>query len=133
MYKVLLFVGSIFIIVAVIAGVFTLVSKSDASPAQSTSLVGSWHGDMFDAEVTNGSIEVRWSDKSNLDALYWKGTFVTGTVIGDAEFTSEGDTDMMDNSLLASMDKTKKFTYKDGKLQFLFTVMGAVQVCTLSR
>jgi hypothetical protein len=91
--------------------------------AKQVSYSGTWQstGDLdFGAKIKNNRITVTWKVDEETSGLYWKGSFSSrGQTI-----TSVGDRRAMDDSLLGSSDKTKKFTYENGKLMFKFSIMG---------
>lgn len=86
------------------------------------------------ATISDGEISIDEQDGSNLSGLYWKGTFPVSTILSDGfSVTSAGDTDAMNASLLASLDKTKTFSYKDGDLTFSFSMVGMTTTVHLQR
>ena len=64
----------------------------------------------MEATIANGTIEIDWVTQDSR-SLYWKGTYEAPTKAGDWKWTSQGDTAAMEQSLLASQDTTKDFTY----------------------
>lgn len=117
------------------------VAKKKAAPKPPTKVnfEGSWA--MVNPEpalnmtamISNDTIEIIW-DLDDLTALYWKGSFPTTDQLSSIEkIESVGDVPAMDASLLGSQNKTKTFTYKDGRLAFELTVMGTTRVIELER
>ena len=76
-------------------------------------MIGIVDGDMI--ELLIGSDGTDW--------VYWCGTFEAPTSNGSYTFTSIAD-EVNKRGLLASLDDTKEFTYKDGHLIFEFTMRG---------
>ena len=65
-----------------------------------------------DVNTDGDTIEVNWIG-TDTKSLYWKGTYQAPTKAGDWKWTSQGDTETMAQSLLASQDATKDFTYSE--------------------
>lgn len=98
-----------------------------------SSLSGTWKSDSpsMTAHISNNQIEIDIvSDGSS--ALYWKGT-MPQTASDGSQFVSAGDTKAMDSALLASTLHTKKFTYKDGKLIFQWSILGTTRTVELEQ
>lgn len=92
--------------------------KTEPKP-QPADLTGTWKqtnsnstDSWMEATVTADTIEVYWMG-TDTKSLYWKGTYTAPTEAGDWKWTSQGDTDAMNASLLGSQDPTKDFTYND--------------------
>lgn len=110
--------------------------------ASASSLEGHWRSSattdttetpLMTAEISNNQIEITWRTEDT-SFLYWKGTFpVSKTVSDGSEIVSVGDVEAMDGSLMGSQSKTKNFTYKNGKLVYTLTVLGASRNITLER
>ena len=66
----------------------------------------------MEATISGDTIEVNWIG-TDAKSLYWKGTYQAPTEAGDWKWTSQGDTETMAQSLLASQDATKDFTYSE--------------------
>lgn len=138
MYKKLLIIGAVVLAIAtVLVGV--LSQRSSGDPASSVSLVGTWKGELnnanFVATITAGDISVNWQTEDTV-ALYWQGSFATPEDILSTrpiQIISHGDKAAMQDSLLASRNEIKVFTYKEGKLSFELTVMGVTQTVRLSK
>ena len=69
-------------------------------------------------ELIHGSYHQRRHHRGQLDRHrhqepYWKGTYQAPTKAGDWKWTSQGDTETMAQSLLASQDATKDFAYSE--------------------
>lgn len=88
-------------------------------------------GQEFTAVIHNNAIEVDWLMDAKTSGLYWKGDFETDD--SDGSILSKADRDALSRSLVGSRDKTKIFTYSDGKLQFKFGAMGITKVVTLEK
>lgn len=126
-------------------GVLVQQSKSDAAIEASsnveTSIVtqdalsGFWKSDdpKMKATVTQSTVEIIWED-GDMSGLYWKGTFlVPARLINGSKIMSEGDTDVMSESLLASRDTSKEFTFEKNTLAFKLTTMGVTKTVRLVR
>jgi hypothetical protein len=129
--------GSLLIIAAVITPF--LVNNSVKVTDSPISLVGTWTGESSTtkmvATVSENAIEIMW-ETPDTTALYWKGTFEAPAAVSNTNrlwITSNGDTAAMENSLLASRDPTKRFTYEDGMLSFPLTVMGVTTTIKMTK
>ncbi|MBB5183429.1 hypothetical protein [Catenisphaera adipataccumulans] len=135
MKKFLKFVMS-FALVIGLAACGTNSSTHSASVKKPTDLTGTWQTEMDDdgsymeAEIEDGTITVYFeqeetADQEETEALYWIGTYKAPKKhVTTYSWTSKGDTDQMENALLASQQSTKKFTYKNGQLKFKLSVSG---------
>lgn len=101
------------------------------SISQQVDLTGSWTSDNMSATVTDSTIEILWTGK-DFTGLYWKGTF-TATVDDGARIFSAGDVNIMSESMFASQDTEKEFTYKDNSISFKRTLAGVTQIVRLTR
>lgn len=120
--------------VMALAGALTyfVVSNADASAANSnpTSLIGDWHqtnsnesGAGFTAEISAGGVQINYPTRDGSGGIFWLGTFDgTHNPSGVFEIKSLGDQDAMALDLLASSEKVKPFTYKNGDLSFGFSL-----------
>jgi hypothetical protein len=112
------------------------VPAVEITPSTS-SLNGKWAASLESstmlATVTDDGIEIQWAN-GDTSALYWKGTFPVPANHG-AKFTveSEGDLHAMDESMLASEDLTKTFTYENNTINFSLTVIGVTTKVHLAR
>jgi hypothetical protein len=100
--------------------------------AVATPKTGTWHSTTtphFVAKVANNKIRITLTIDKETTGLYWQGTFNSSA----KTIVSKGDAQAMDESLLGSSDKTKKFTYKDGKLIFAFSAMGISRTVELKQ
>ena len=68
----------------------------------------------MEATISGDTIEVNWIG-TDAKSLYWKGTYQAPTEAGDWKWTSQGDTETMAQSLLASQDATKDFNLQRGR------------------
>ncbi|WEV42503.1 hypothetical protein OZX57_03460 [Bifidobacterium sp. ESL0682] len=124
-------------------------SQSDASKGASSSqtrpatkpanLIGTWKqtnssskDEMMEATVTVDSIEINWV-KPDQKSLYWKGTFTAPTKAGAYSWTSQGDTETMKKSIMASQDATKKFTYDGKQLTYAQSALGTTSTIRMSK
>lgn len=91
-------------------------------------LNGKWTADLNNstmvATISDDGIEIQWAT-GNDSALYWKGTFKVPSSIG-AKFdvVSVADQGAMQESILASQDTMKTFTYEHGKISFILRAVG---------
>lgn len=96
----------------------TETNKEEPKP-QPDDLTGTWKqtnsndpNSYMEATISGDTIEVNWIG-TDTKSLYWKGTYQAPTKAGDWKWTSQGDTETMAQSLLASQDATKDFTYSE--------------------
>lgn len=82
------------------------------------------------ARIHDGVITIQWNN-DEMQGLYWTGTWPY--LAGQDNVTSVGDRTIMDQSLLASQDSTKKFTYKNGDISFKLTIVGVTTTIKLSK
>lgn len=110
-------------IFATILGV-AMVTACSASPDADLNGYWEWQEEdiLFETEVADGEIKT-FLTMDDLRALYWVGSFPTFGVDGE-KIESEGYSDELDGSIFGSMDETKEFTFKDGKLYFEFGIVG---------
>jgi hypothetical protein len=107
------------------------------------SLVGTWHqtkgmpGVTMTAEVSGDGIQIDMK-MDTTHGVFWMGSFDTSDKT-DQSFTviSMPDPDAkkaLKNSLFGdSVEKTKKFTYKDGEITYEFSMMGVESTVHLSK
>lgn len=135
-------------------GIYYAVSNADAAPKKNpavttvntkpVSLVGDWHqtkgmpGVTMRAEISGDGIQVNLHfDRDNVGGIFWMGSFDTSDQRSQSfTVTSLVDPDgqkVLDSSLFATSEHTKKFTYKDGDLSFEFSMMGVESIVHLSR
>ena len=138
--KKLVFIAACVIAAAVlsIAG-YEMFLSGDPRATEPMSFSGPWQAKLNDATlnavITGDGIEIHWIT-SQTDAIYWKGTFpAPPNATRGSVFTivSVGDTATMEQSLLASQDESKAFTFDNGKLSFKMTVMGVTQIVALEQ
>jgi hypothetical protein len=108
---------------------------SSASSTESTTLTGEWSyakdSMAFDAEVAGDMINIYLTlDESR--GLYWAGTFEEAAVDGQI-VASNADTAALEASLYGSQSDTKEFTFRNGQIEFEFTIMGVVTEIGLTR
>ncbi|WP_428886457.1 hypothetical protein AB4915_07925 [Bifidobacterium dentium] len=109
-------------------------SRTEKTPAeQPADLTGTWKqtnsgsdDSWMEAEITTDTITIQFvSDNGDTKSLYWKGTYNAPDKAGDWKWTSQGDTEAMQASLLGSQDATKDFTYtKTNGVSWETTMMG---------
>lgn len=105
--------------------------------SEPASFNGSWTAKINDtslvAIITGEGIEINWT-RDETTALYWKGSFSVPLNAGDTlVITSTGDTETMANSMLASQDAVKVFTYQHGSLDFELRIAGVTQKVHMKR
>lgn len=137
----------LFVLIAggIATGVFINQSKSDATIESNakveTSIItqdalsGFWKSDdpKMKATVTQSTVEIIWED-GDMSGLYWKGTFLApARLVNGSKIVSDGDTDVMSESLLASRDTSKEFTFEKDTLSFKLTLMGVTKTVRLVR
>ena len=112
--------------------------KKNKAP-QPADLTGTWkqtNGSDKDhyqqATVTADSIEINWVSPDTT-SLYWSGSFTPPTTAGDYSWTSQGNKDKMSQSLLASQDDTKDFTYENGEITYKASAMGTTTTVHLKK
>lgn len=134
------------LVAASIALAFTLFhGTSSATTVDPTvgpvDLSGDWHqsksgipGAVMDAHISDGKIRIDVTMSGSTNGLYWLGTFDTGPVIVSTfQDTSVGDTAAMANSMFASQDSSKVFTYTNGVLSFPYSIMGVSTTVEMTR
>jgi hypothetical protein len=90
------------------------------------------------ATVSDGAINIQLrlgpaSDDDPVTGIFWDGTFDT-TQTGDSfNVVSRPDKNVLDMSMLASSETTKKFAYNRGDLSFQFSIMGASTIVHMSK
>lgn len=102
---------------------------------------GNWHqtksgipGAVMDAHISDGKIRIDVTMSGSTNGMYWQGTFDTATeVVKKFSVTSIGDTSAMADSMYASQDSAKTFTYDNGDLSFPYSIMGVSTVVHLTR
>ena len=94
-------------------------TKKEEPQPQPADLTGTWKqtnsndpSSYMEATISGDTIEVNWIG-TDTKSLYWKGTYQAPAAAGDWKWTSQGDTETMAQSLLASQDATKDFTYSE--------------------
>lgn len=116
--------------VAVFAVLFAMILfVPEASEARS--FTGTWKDSsgMFVASVKKDQIVINLK-ADDMTALYWKGTFKPGK---SNIIISKADTEALDASMFGSMDKTKRFVYRNQQLRFHFVIAGINRVVALRR
>ncbi len=105
-------------------------------------LTGNWKQINSDSETSYQSatiegetIEIYWIDEEGeTKSLYWAGTFIAPETT-DEPYTwdSENDKEKTDNSILASGDDTKTFTYQDGQISYEASALGVTKTIRLEK
>lgn len=139
MKKIVAIAGFSFLfVVGIVALIFTVsgannsrVSLNSKAPVN---LSGSWHQSSNDAPVTmtaevdGNHIQILMSSDLAGGILYWDGTFDTqGNSSDSFEVTSTADEKAL------SQATTKKFTYKNGELNYNFSMLGKTYMIRLAR
>jgi hypothetical protein len=106
---------------------------SMCSGAQASSLVGTWKSSEPEmiAHISRHKIAIDFAGDGS-SALYWRGT-VPSSISNGGKFVSKGNIKAMDASLLGSTSKTKRFTYKNGRLSFKFSILGITRTVYLRK
>lgn len=128
--------------IATIAATVTLLTGaaacgSSTASAKPADLTGTWSETSGSkvkqtAVIKGNTITIDWKQDGD-SALYWKGTYTKPSKPGDFTWTSKADTKTMKTALLASRDKTKKFSYKDGRIQYKVSALGSTVDVALER
>lgn len=129
--------------VLIIALSFTGCSNQEAVKEETNEpldLTGNWEQEDMNPDgyqvgyITDDLIEIYWiSDEGNTANLYWSGSYEAPTAeSGDTySWVSKNDTTRTYNSLFASSDDEKQFTYSDGKLSYEVTALGKTSTISL--
>ena len=118
-------------------------NKSEqAEEAKAPDLTGEWKQINSDSEtsyqaatIEGETIEIYWIDEEGeTKSLYWAGTFIAPETT-DEPYTwdSENDKEKTDNSILASGDDTKTFTYQDGQISYEASAIGVTKTIRLEK
>ena len=114
----------------------TVAEKKVEKPAD---LTGTWKQvnpsdkDHYqEATVSGDSIEINWVSPDS-KSLYWSGSYTAPTKSGDFSWTSQGNKDKMQSSILASTDATKEFKYTDGEITYSASAMGTTTTIHLKK
>jgi hypothetical protein len=103
-------------------------------------LVGNWIQDGKKIEddcqagyISGDRIEIYWmSDGGETRSLYWSGTYTPPQeVTKEYTWDSTNDKTKTDSAILASGDDQKTFTYKDGKISYIVSLMGTTKTIYL--
>lgn len=96
-------------------------SKSDTS----------WH----EAIIKGDLITVNWvTDSGDTRALFWEGSYSAPSEPSKTyTWTSEGNRELMDHSLLASQEQTKEFNFDGQYLSYEFSALGVSSLAKLER
>lgn len=100
-------------------------------PAEPLNLVGEWiqvdgnsEESYHTATITSDTITITWV-MPDFSMIYWAGSYIPPeTEETSYTWESMGDPEKMEQSLLASNDETKVFTYQNGKLSYELTALG---------
>jgi len=87
------------------------------------------------ATIGPDSIEIYWyNDDTEIKALYWAGSYTPPTkAVKEYTWDSVNDKEKTGESLLATGDETKTFTYKDGVISYDVSALGLTQTVKLKR
>lgn len=144
-HRPLMFIAALLVILAPILVFFMVNGKesSEASPKPEnipTSLIGEWRqtsggidGVLMTASVSPGSIQINMESRDS-SSIYWLGTFDTDKN-PNTSFKTEsiGDSDAMSMSIFGSQDKTKLFSYENGKISYKFTMLKTTTTVYLAK
>ena len=110
------------------------VSLIACGSADARSLRGTWvsKDPHMVAHVSKNSIRIDHKFSDGDSALYWKGTFRSNLANGQW-FRSLPDTEALEFSLFGSTAKSKKFTHRNNRLIFQFSIMGVNRKVSLVR
>jgi hypothetical protein len=124
----------------IIAAAIVLALSACSGSKEPVDLTGSWqsvnqdheNGVVMYALVSDGELEITWVADPTSHGLYWKGTVPDAVTPGDS-FTSNGDTEAMDMSLLGSGSSAKEFKYASDQISFDLTAVGITQTIFMER
>ena len=130
---------------AIIVAIFALVAcgnthaTSTSSKKNSISMVGQWtqintnSAGWMTASISGDSIQVNLVGRDS-SSIFWMGTFNgTHKYAGSFKVTSIGDQDAMKWAIMASSEKTKTFSYKNGVLSYQFSMGGSSTIVHLKK
>ena len=117
--KAIAIAATVLLMFGVGVGVCGCAAPTSSSSAKAVDLTGTWkqtNSDYSDAwmeaEITDDTITVYWiGANGDTKALYWKGSYDKPDKAGDWQWTSQGDTAAMQESMTSSQDATMDFTY----------------------
>lgn len=124
---------------SIVALVISLTGCEDTATIPDK-LTGKWYqtkngidGVQMTASVYSSSIEIEM-DFRDSDSTYWMGSFSgKNNPKGSYKIVSQGDSDAMSLSLFGSSEKTKLFTYKDGRISYKFEMLGKTTTVYLEK
>ena len=107
--------------------------QPDPAPPAPMDLTGSWKqvdgndpANYQFAMIEDGAISVYWAFDDGTTALYWAGSYAQPAASGDSyTWTSDNDTNRTGAAILASTADSKVFSYKDGRIHYEVSAMGA--------
>ena len=117
-------------------------AEQTAEEAKAPDLSGNWKQINSDSETSYQSatiegetIEIYWVDEEGeTKSLYWAVTFIApGTTDEPYTWDSENDKEKTDNSILASGDDTKTFTYQDVQISYEASALGVTKTIRLEK
>ena len=84
---------------------------------------------------SNRKIKIYWIfDGGKTKSLYWAGTFELPTSSGNSfTWVSKSNTEKASQSVMASQDGTKTFTYQDGKISYQVSALGNTTTVELQK
>lgn len=90
-----------------------------------------WHETIIKGDI----ITVNWvSDSGDTRALFWEGSYSAPSEPSKTyTWTSEGNREIMDRSILASQEKTKEFNFNGQYLCYEFSALGVSSLAKLER
>lgn len=132
--RIVLLIAALFVIPMALTGCgsepnHTVKSSSTTQQEAPVSLNGNWTAENFTAEVQDHGITINLT-LDDTTGVYWAGTFDT-TDEAVQTVTSEGDQNVLNNSLFGSQDATKVFKIDGQEISFEFTIMGTTKTVRL--
>lgn len=118
------------------------VSSISSRSSEPVNLDGEWEQANKNSEtsyqsatITGNTIEIYWIDtEGETKSLYWAGTVDVASIQGeDFSWESKNDTSKTSGALLASVDATKQFTYKNGQISYEASIMGTTMTVRLEK
>ncbi|RHQ87387.1 hypothetical protein DWX89_02870 [Coprobacillus sp. AF21-8LB] len=103
-------------------------------------LTETWQCDPVDgtylkATISNNVIEIDWVFvDENKSAIYWVGSYDAPTTdVNQYKWTSNNNHEQTENSILASTDDTKEFSYNNGIISFAASMQGVSKTFELKK
>ncbi len=118
------------------------VTPVSSESAQPIDMQGTWKqknsmdADAYqEATIDSETITINWvTNHGDTKSLYWVGSFEEPHAAADTySWTSKRDRKTTDNAILASSDKTKKFTFHKDEISYEAGIMGTTTTVRLGK